>query len=115
MLLLVFLYFCGGIDKFNYLNSFLCDSVSATIRSLSLTSENYHQAIEMLEERYANQQILISAHMQKFVSLPSVKNQHYNAGLRKLFDQVESSVRNLKHKIHYPSKLIQLNGNVKIG
>ena len=50
----------------------------------------------MLQERYANPQILISAHMQKFVSLPSVKNQHDAAGLRKLFDQVESSVRNLK-------------------
>ena len=34
--------------------------------------------------------------MQKFVSLPSVKNQHDAAGLRKLFGQVESSVRNLK-------------------
>ena len=34
--------------------------------------------------------------MPKFVSLPSVKNQHDAAGLRKLFDQVESSVRNLK-------------------
>ena len=88
--------YISDIDTFNYLNSFFCDSVSATIRSLSLTSENYHQAIEMLEERYANQQILISAHMQKFVSLPSVKNQHDAAGLRKLFDQVESSVRNLK-------------------
>ena len=79
------------------MNSFLCDSVRATIRSLSLTSENYHQAIEMLQERYANPQILIIAHMQKFVSLvPPVKNQHDAAGLRKLLDQVESSVRNLK-------------------
>ena len=34
--------------------------------------------------------------MQKFASLPSVKNQHDAAVLRKLFDQVESSVRNLK-------------------
>ena len=34
--------------------------------------------------------------MPKFVSLPSVKNQHDAAGLRKLFDQVESSVRYLK-------------------
>ena len=47
----------------------------------------------MLHERYANPQILISAYMQKFVSVPSVKNQHDVAGLRKLFDQVESSVR----------------------
>ena len=78
------------------MNSFLCDSVNATIGSLSLTSENYHQAIEMLHERYANSQILISVHMQKFVLLPSVKNRQDVAGLRKLFDQVESSVRNLK-------------------
>ena len=71
------------------MNSFLI----TIIRGLSLTSENYHQAIEMLHERYANPQILISAYMQKFVSVPSVKNQHDVAGLRKLFDQVESSVR----------------------
>ena len=87
--------YISDIDTFNYLNSFFCDSVSATIRSLSLTSENYHPAIEMLHERYTNPQILISAHRQKFVSL-SVKNQHDAAGLKKLFDQVESSLRNLK-------------------
>ena len=86
----------SDIDKFNYLNSFLCDSVNATFRSLSLTSENYHQVIEMLHERYANPQILVSAHMQKFVSLPFVKNRHNVTELRKLFDQVESSVRKLK-------------------
>ena len=88
--------YISDIDKFNYLNSFLCDSVNDTIHSLSLIPENYHQAIEMLHKCYANPQILIGAHMQKFVSLPSVKNEHNVAGLRKLFDQVESSVRNLK-------------------
>ena len=34
--------------------------------------------------------------MQKFVSVLSVKNQNDAVGLRKLFDQVESSVRNLR-------------------
>ena len=34
--------------------------------------------------------------MQKFVSLPPVKNQNDVTGLRKLYDQVESSVKNLK-------------------
>ena len=50
----------------------------------------------MLNERYSNPQILISAHMQKFVLILSVINQHDLAGLRKLFDQIEPSVRNLK-------------------
>ena len=43
--------YISDINKCKYLNSFLCDSVSATIQSLSLTSENYHEAIEMLQER----------------------------------------------------------------
>ena len=43
--------YISDIDKCKYLNSFLCDSVSAAIQSLSLTSENYHEAIEMLQER----------------------------------------------------------------
>ena len=77
-------YCVSDIDKFNCLNSFLCDSVSATIHCLSLTLENYTQVTDMLNERYANPQIFISAHMQKFVSLPFVKNQHDVAGLRKV-------------------------------
>ena len=49
----------------------------------------YHQAIEML-----NPQIEMIIH--KFVPPPSLNNQHDVAGLRKLFDQVESSIRNQK-------------------
>ena len=50
--------------------------------------------------------------MQKFVSVLSVKNQNDAAGLRKLFDQVESSVRNLRllkvEKNSYGSLLVSL-------
>ena len=53
----------------------------------------YHQKITI---KLVKCQIHISADMQKVVSRPSVKN-HYNvAGLRRLFDQIESSLRNLK-------------------
>ena len=54
------------------MNSFLCDSVSATIGSL--TSENYHQAVEILNEHYVNVLILVSAHMQNFAWIPFVKD-----------------------------------------
>ena len=47
-------------------------------------------------ERYANPQVLISAHMKKFVSLNNVKSVHDVKGLRKIFDTVESSIINLK-------------------
>ena len=66
------------------------------ISGLTLTSENYKEAIDLLRQRYANPQVLISAHMKKFVSLNNVKSVHDVKGLRNLFDTVESSIRNLK-------------------
>ena len=60
----------------------------------------------MLIHKFLSVHILIS------VSLPSVKNQRDAAELRKLFDQVESSVRNLKslkvEKNSYGSLLVPL-------
>ena len=86
----------SDIDKFTYLKSYLCDSANSVISGLTLTSENYKEAIDFLRQRYVNPQVLISAHMKKFVSLNNVKSVHDVKGLRKLFDTVESSIRNLK-------------------
>ena len=83
-------------DKFTYLKSYLCDSANSVISGLTLTSENYKEAIDLLRQRSANPQVLISAHMKKFVSLNNVKIVHDVKGLRKLFDTVESSIRKLK-------------------
>ena len=86
----------SDIDKFTYLKSFLRDSADSVISGLTLTSENYKEAIDLLRQRYPNPQVLTSAHMKKFVSLNNVKSFHDVKGLRKLFDTVESSIRNLK-------------------
>ena len=86
----------NDIDKFTYLRSYLCDSANSVISGLTLTSEKYKEAIDLLRQRYANPQVLISAHMKTFVSLNSVKSFNDVKGLRKLFDTVESSFRNLK-------------------
>ena len=83
----------SNIGKFTYLKLFLCDSANYTIM---LTSENYCQAIELLIRRYANPQTLIAAHMKKLVSIPRVKKPYDVLNLRKLLDEVESSLRNLK-------------------
>ena len=40
--------------------------------------------------------MLINAYMKRFVQLPTMKNNNDVFGLRKIYDQVESSVRNLK-------------------
>ena len=63
------------------------------INGLSLNATNYKEAIEILHERYGNKQLLISAHMQK---LPTIKSSNDISGLRKMYDQTEVCVRNLK-------------------
>ena len=60
-------------DKFTHLKSYLCDSANSVIFGLTLTSENYKEALDLLRQRYANPQVLIGAHMKKFVSLNNVK------------------------------------------
>ena len=53
----------NNIDKFNYLISYLNDEPLDTIRGLTLSSENYARAVDILHERYGNKQILISCQM----------------------------------------------------
>ena len=57
----------SDIDKFQYLKSFLCESVQASINGLSLSSSNYNETVELLKQKYGNTQMLINAHMKKFV------------------------------------------------
>ena len=84
------------IEKFSYLKTFLNESASSCISGLTLATGNYDEAVKILEERFGNTQILISAFMQQFVSLPKIKSAYDISGLRNLFDKIENSVRNLK-------------------
>ena len=51
--------------------------------------------VQLLQERYGNTQVLINTYMKKFVTIPPVKNDRDVCGLRKLYDEVETSVRNI--------------------
>ena len=84
------------IEKFSYLRSLLEEKAFSAISGLTLSSENYNQAIEILKSRYGNEQVLISAYMQKFVDIPKVKNSNDVHGLRFLWHSVDTSVRNLQ-------------------
>ena len=78
------------------MKTFLNESTSSCISGLTFTRENYDKAVKILEEQFGNTQILISAFMQQFVSLPKIRSTNDISGLRKLCDKVENSVRNLK-------------------
>ena len=47
--------------KFSYLKTFLNESASSCISDLTLTTENYDEAVKILEERFDNTQILTGA------------------------------------------------------
>ena len=72
------------------------ENPTSCISGLTLTTENYGEAVKILEEPFGNTQIFISAFMQQSVSLPKIKSTNDISGLRKLFVNVENSARNLK-------------------
>ena len=86
----------SDVNKFAYLQSYLSEDARNTISGLSPTSLNYREAIDILKQRYGNTQVLISSYMKKFVLLPKIVSDNDVKGLRKILDQVECSVRNLR-------------------
>ena len=68
----------------------------ATISGLTLNSENYKEALDILIDRYGNPQVLISAHMETLVKINKLKNMENLGALRKLYNDFENCIRNLK-------------------
>ena len=67
-----------------------------TISGLTLSSQNYSEAIDLLKYRYGNPQTLINSYMEQFVNLETVTKSNDVIRLRKLFNKVENSLRNLR-------------------
>ena len=86
----------NDIDRFSYLRRYLSGQALATISGLSLSKNNYTQAIKLLKERYGNPQVLITAHMESLLKVKRVKTMDSIEQLRDLYNDVESCVRNLK-------------------
>ena len=72
------------VMKFNYLRSLLQSRASSVISGLSLTADNYDEAVNLLCTRFGNKQVLISAHIDKLLSLPVVKSQSELPKLREI-------------------------------
>ena len=86
----------SDINKFSHLKSFLTGEALKVVEGLTLTKENYKHAVLLLQERFGNTQILISAHMDVLVKLPKVKSMSEVSKLRDIYDRLETSVRNLR-------------------
>ena len=86
----------SDIDKFNYLKSLLERTTLEAISGLTLTSDNYHEAISILKKRFGNKQQIIARHMDILLNAEAVSSQHNLKGLRHLYDLIEAHVRSLK-------------------
>ena len=70
--------------KYTYLRSLLDGDAAAAISGLSLTAENYDEAVSLLRSRYGNKQVLISAHIDKLLNLSSLATSSTTKNLRYL-------------------------------
>ena len=85
----------SDFEKFNYLRSFLVHGAAEAISGLTLTAANYKEAIQILTKRYWNKQQIVIKHLDQLLPMDAVSSQHDVKGLRRLYDTIESNVRNL--------------------
>ena len=86
----------ADIDKFKYLQQSLRGAAAQTISGLPLTRENYTEAVELLQKRYGNRQVIVTRHMDVLRDLPKIENSNDLPSLRHLYDKTESTVRSLR-------------------
>ena len=82
------------VDKFNYLKVELEGAASAVISGLELTNSNYEVAINLLQERYGRQDLMMDAHYSALMDLPVSLT--VTAKLRETYDTIEKHLRSLK-------------------
>ena len=86
----------ADIDKFKYLQQALKGNASETIAGMPISNSNYKEAIELLQKRYGNKQILISKHVETLLALPTIESSSDLRNLRYLYDKTEATVRSLR-------------------
>ena len=82
-----------NVQKLNYLRAHLEGEATRVIAGFPLTSVNYHQSLDVLRNRFGDQQKIINAHMHALMNLPNANNNI--TSLRTLCDVIENHVRGL--------------------
>ena len=59
----------SNIQKLTYLQGYLEGPALKCIESMTLSNENYIQALKQLKDRYGNLQLITSTHMSKLLKL----------------------------------------------
>ena len=86
----------SNIAKFNYLKSYLSGRAQKLIEGLTLSEDNYREAIPLLKDRFGNTQSLIAADMDDLRNINPVRNLKKVTHLRQMYDKLAINIRNLK-------------------
>ena len=78
----------------NYLKSLVTGEAASIIQGLLLSNENY-DALQLLEQRFGDLQLLISSHMNNLLSFKPINSLNEVKLLSKFYDSVETEVRGL--------------------
>ena len=84
------------ITKFSYLRDSLEGSAAAAIAGLTTTEANYESAIDLLQKRFGDSQVIISGHHDALLKIAPLHSSKDIKELRTLHDKVEVHVRGLQ-------------------
>ncbi|XP_018406238.1 PREDICTED: uncharacterized protein LOC108782451, partial [Cyphomyrmex costatus] len=83
------------IQKFHYLRSSLKDKAAEVIKSFDITTENYAEAWQLLNERFDNRRRIVQTHVRAIFEIAPIHKENCTA-LRGLLDNVLKHFRALK-------------------
>ena len=84
------------MTKFTYLKGLLQGEAKSCIEGLTLTSENYKIACEILKQRFGRKELVVFSHIQSLLALKPAESLKDNLSkLKNLLDQVNIHVRSL--------------------
>ena len=81
------------VEKSKYLNSKLTGEAKLAVSGILLSNENYKVAVDILKERFGDQQTVVNSHYAELINLSSANNT--TRSLRFLYDQIEKNLRSL--------------------
>ena len=79
------------VKKLKYLNSKLTGEAKLAVSGILLSNENYKVAVDILKERFGDQQTVVNSHYAELINLSSANNT--TRSLRFLYDQIEKNLR----------------------
>ena len=82
------------MEKFTYLKSFSTEEESRAVKGLAVRTENYKEALQVLDKRYGNFKVVVNSHFEELTKLPVVHNN--DDKLREFYDKIETNLRSLR-------------------